>query len=761
MNNTSKIIIIGDINRDILLIPLPVDNAPNEPNEPNRFKQKCLQIPRDGGALFLEETIESALSSLLKDEPNNSCQSYGLNKYIRECKDKQVKENLEEYLEKHKALAMLKLFPKDKTKNSGQVYRLEKLCGRIFDYPVDSQKDTKQLELNEKSFLSEVTKEIFEQQQNQDPDFIVINDKAEFFRKIDPSEWLPAEEKLKNTYFILAMDKPLCEDALWNDLVSKYKERLIIIVSAVALRKAGANIHKTGSAEHIAHDFITHNRSRSNNNDAATIISKLLECSHIIVHLDNDGILHYNNTENKNISIHYCPGHLLKEYSDPIKFGVMAGNTTILTTAIVLGMVNARKEQQTLVMGIDAGIRLATVLAKIHFENGFADDGFYKQNTGGENLCPFKRLFQTDQDKLKKIPLASIPLPINEDELKKFNRIEGLSKKDKDKFKNILHDIVVKGVDTALKDSDGWNNDPFPKANRLCPVAKFGGFDAVDRNEIDSLTDIEQLISKYLQDESWKTPLSIAVFGPPGSGKSFAVKEIFKHITGEKESNPLEFNIAQFTDVADLTSAFHMAQNKALFNNVPLVFFDEFDASYNNERWGWLKYFLAPMQDGIFRGREGSYKVGRAIFIFAGGTSYTFKDFYLDNKDKKEFKEIKGPDFVSRLRGYLNIEGVNSIDSKKTLSDSLKFRRAILLRSILAKKAPQVIDPANDIARIDEELIDAFINAAHYEHGVRSMEAIVQMSLIEKDGMHIASLPTPAQLEMHTDVDSFFNHIPH
>jgi hypothetical protein len=53
-------------------------------------------------------------------------------------------------------------------------------------------------------------------------------------------------------------------------------------------------------------------------------------------------------------------------------------------------------------------------------------------------------------------------------------------------------------------------------------------------------------------------------------------------------------------------------------------------------------------------------------------------------------------------------------------------------------------------------LINAFIKASYYEHGVRSMEAIIQMSSIENDGFHIASLPTRAQLKMHTDVDGFF-----
>ena len=153
--------------------------------------------------------------------------------------------------------------------------------------------------------------------------------------------------------------------------------------------------------------------------------------------------------------------------------------------------------------------------------------------------------------------------------------------------------------------------------------------------------------------------MSLAVFGPPGTGKSSAVKKILKaarSATARAEGGEaLVCNLSQLTDPKNLTAVFHQAQDRALAEEVPLVFFDEFDTSLE-QPYGWLKYFLAPMEDGTFKAAEGkaaegneSYRVGKAIFAFAGGTAETFKEFQESVGQKKD---VKGPDFISRLRGF-------------------------------------------------------------------------------------------------------------
>jgi DNA polymerase III delta prime subunit len=192
-----------------------------------------------------------------------------------------------------------------------------------------------------------------------------------------------------------------------------------------------------------------------------------------------------------------------------------------------------------------------------------------------------------------------------------------------------------------------WDNPQI-----LCPVAKIGDINAVDRDEINGLADIYKLILKYLQDKDDKKPLSLAIFGPPGTGKSSTVKKILKaarSATAKAEGGEaLGCNLSQLTDPKNLTAAFHQAQDRALAEEVPLVFFDEFDTSLPEQPYGWLKYFLAPMEDGTFKPAEAneSYRVGKAIFAFAGGTAETFEKF---QEYVGENKEVKGPDFISRL----------------------------------------------------------------------------------------------------------------
>ena len=99
-----------------------------------------------------------------------------------------------------------------------------------------------------------------------------------------------------------------------------------------------------------------------------------------------------------------------------------------------------------------------------------------------------------------------------------------------------------------------------------------------------------------------------------------------------------------------------------LSGKIPLVFWDEFDTSLEETPLGWLRYFLAPMQDGKFQEGQINHPIGRAIFVFAGGTSSSMAEF--DKGTEENFKSAKGPDFVSRLKGYINVLGPNPVKGR-------------------------------------------------------------------------------------------------
>ena len=205
-----------------------------------------------------------------------------------------------------------------------------------------------------------------------------------------------------------------------------------------------------------------------------------------------------------------------------------------------------------------------------------------------------------------------------------------------DKFKGSLEQVAMQvvheGPEVALQG---------------VPWGQFGNLLTVDRQEIESYRSIRNLVAEYAGQKQASRPLSIAVFGTPGSGKSFGVTEMAKSLLpGQIE--PITFNLSQFDSADNLISAFHQVRDVGLSGKIPLVFWDEFDTSLRETPLGWLRYFLAPMQDGKFQEGQISHPIGRAIFVFAGGTSSSMAEF--DKGAEKDFTSAKGPDFVSRLR---------------------------------------------------------------------------------------------------------------
>ena len=145
-------------------------------------------------------------------------------------------------------------------------------------------------------------------------------------------------------------------------------------------------------------------------------------------------------------------------------------------------------------------------------------------------------------------------------------------------------DVVLQGPEKVLKG---------------VPLGRFGDLLTVDRQEIESLRSIRSLVSEYAPQVRPKRPLSIAVFGPPGAGKSFGITQLALALRpGEIE--PKEFNLSEFESTEELLAALHQVRDIGLAGKVPLVFWDEFDSAYQ-EPYGWLRHFLVPMQDGKFQ----------------------------------------------------------------------------------------------------------------------------------------------------------------
>jgi hypothetical protein len=228
------------------------------------------------------------------------------------------------------------------------------------------------------------------------------------------------------------------------------------------------------------------------------------------------------------------------------------------------------------------------------------------------------------------------------------------------------------------------------------------------------------------------------------------VKEIAKGL-GIREDAQLTFNLSQFESPDELQTAFSEIRDLNLKGIMPLIFWDEFDTPCIGHNLGWLRYFLAPMQDGEYTDRGIPRPLGGGIHVFAGATRHSFEEFQTgDNADERAAKK---PDFISRLRAYINIRGING--DPNTVEDRLYLiRRAFILRQYLETNAPQIRN--NDKYAIEAGVLDAFLRVTKYNHGARSLETLIKMSsLADKLKFELSSLPPDNVIKMHANVKEF------
>jgi hypothetical protein len=264
-----------------------------------------------------------------------------------------------------------------------------------------------------------------------------------------------------------------------------------------------------------------------------------------------------------------------------------------------------------------------------------------------------------------------------------------------------------------------------------------GNLRTTDPVELDPVITLQNVMGSYVSKETFQRPLCIGVFGPPGSGKSFSVKEVARVISNKFDTNPFdffEFNMTQFDGPEEINSAIEPIRASVARSKVPIVFWDEFDCRYDNHEFGYLRYFLPSMQDGVTYVHGTPYYIGRSIFVFAGGvkSSWAGMESLLSQKDPQAaglVKTLKIPDFMSRLRVVLDIDGIG-IDNE-LLQESASGEQLQDLHRILLKRAfivaHQMDTHWKKAARKTSGLLLRLL-LAHYKFGARSIEAVIEAS---------------------------------
>jgi hypothetical protein len=216
-----------------------------------------------------------------------------------------------------------------------------------------------------------------------------------------------------------------------------------------------------------------------------------------------------------------------------------------------------------------------------------------------------------------------------------------------------------------------------------------------------------------------------------------------------------------------------MVRDASVRGQVPLVFWDEFDTNSIE----WIRHFLAPMQDAVFQVGGIKHPFGKCIFVFAGGTCHTFECFDRTNRPgNSDFIAKKGPDFVSRLRGYINIKGPNpslldqgtdpataeqdetdeGYRERQRLDPDYLIRRAVIFRLELERHYKHLLTGEEGGEAIGPEVINAFLWVKKFNHGARSISALVSMSqLVGARHFGQSALPTAELVATHASRDFY------
>ncbi|MDR3587611.1 MAG: hypothetical protein P4L59_20205 [Desulfosporosinus sp.] len=605
--------------------------------------------------------------------------------------------------------------------------------------------------------LSEAAKEIKET----DTDIDIIRDTNIFavFNMSDSIYWSDSfgrkvKEKIINSQEesnILIFLRSIYKD---NEMSTKFAEKFMLdeILASRTILILNVNDLRTGSFE--IREGMSWEQMANETYRCLLKIHKKMPYKKIIVSFNHEGCLIFDgegsektgeDAEDKNHKhcLFYYPGEIVGDFVKINKKDVTCKVTTMMA-AIIWEIKNCGYSEENLHTGVRKGLELMRHQIEIGFKA--KDNKFFGY--------PLDEIVQRIRDEsiISSICSKIIECPQITTELLTQTFLEDVVSMNMhngelliDGALKVCKEIVTFGVHSAANKKFLGKEIPFLRFNKLI---------VYDKEEIEKFREIYNILKLYVKNKGNK-PLSIGVFGKPGSGKSFGVKQLVRII--EANSVILEFNLSQMRNINELTAAFHQIRDASIRGTLPIVFWDEFDSSYDAVDFGWLKYFLAPMQDGTFLENMIEHTIGRAVFVFAGGISSSMEEFSTEAK-KEKYKTNKLNDFSSRLRGYINIGSVNPSDYNykeggKTKEDlCYMFRRAVLIRSILEQKLH--INEEQEILIKNDTLI-ALLKEYEYINGARSIEALLQRIDVTFDKyINDSNLPNEEDLKLYIKVPS-------
>lgn len=596
-----------------------------------------------------------------------------------------------------------------------------------------------------------------QQSQEEAPRIVILSEGGMGFR--DKKEYWPKEEALAAAeWIILKTTAPIAQGKLWAYLSGHFAEKLIVLVSAHELRKSPGVRISTGLSWEETLEGLLYELGPTG------CLRELSQCRHLIVSFEAEGAIWFNLPQQGSIAaaeacLVYAAGTIEGEQSHGCE-GSSFGFVSCLTAAVAWFLMLAIEAETPGAAPPadvpDFPLALARGLSAMHdlLERGHGPVTD-EQATGFPASRLADIILQTTMRYSRAWLLPKEMAVLTQGTVPGWSLVQWAQNGDGPVY-DLANLVLLRG----------------PIALASLPHLKVGDMLTADRREIESLRTLTQVIRRYEGQKKSKKPLSIGVFGPPGAGKSFAVREISKALV--QDLAWLEFNLSQFSSPDELNGAFHQIRDQVLQHKLPVAFFDEFDA----REYEWLQYLLAPMQDGKFQDGQLLHTLGKCIFVFAGGTSPTFETFGPPKASgtapeievQRQFRLAKGPDFKSRIDAFLNVLGPNQrrIPSEEGAQPSepvekiggrdfvidptdiiFPLRRALITRVQLGCSPDDKLD-------IDPGLAHALLHVGSFEHGNRSLEKVLTTLATGRPGtIHRSLLMPQIQLAMHTKAEEF------
>ncbi|RVD82802.1 uncharacterized protein DFL_007213 [Arthrobotrys flagrans] len=556
-------------------------------------------------------------------------------------------------------------------------------------------------------------------------DVLVFQDTESSFR--NPDDAIYFLQNARPRVLIYHMAPKLASGSVWETIRNgvhteggiQDPEKLVVVVSANDLRAEGVQLSHGLSWEKTCEDFVEQLGS------VGRLVS-LVTCAHLVVLFNCDGVIYHRGGQLNQPTLYFDPKCIEGEF-----LRQNLGDVPGIKEAFIAGMVTHLGGS---IKNLEKAIELALLSARRLAASGLVRGPNPTDNPEHLGLYIMSAL-ATSENPIFKLLIPSDIIGSGSDQYWSIlDRMVGDPAQ-------VARDIVKSGIT-----SSGSNG---------IPTAQFGRLVLVDRHEIESFRIISNVLRDYIDLPQTK-PISIALFGPRGAGRSYAAMEMGRTLLNGRKVSKFRMDLTQISTPMDLIPIFHSIRDCNLEGGFPLVYINGFDTPVPGSPLLWLFHLLTPILHGRFIDNGESRPIGRAIFFLGSINFKTYQKFQNQlGGGSRGLTPPRSEEFLGCLHGYVNILGPDCVGEHDRL---YPVRRAVILRELLEKREPKL--KVDGKFSIDESVLDGLLLVPSYRQGIRSLKSIVAMSRL--NGAHQferAALPPAGQLDLHVNSDEFLRYL--